>query len=191
MKPSLRWAIGCALAVSTVAACSSPADPPPPTPNRYGAPVVAAPRDVTPYASAPCDGPLTGDTLRELGFGNPGRPTRLTTGVNSCTWEDYETEQAVSLAIYSTRDILVDTYRTRLFPIFTAIRVQELPAVQEQSSSSATACTITVATADNQGFVVTYTRLEVAAGEQPDDPCGSGRQVVERVVASLPSAPGK
>jgi hypothetical protein len=191
LKPNLGWAIGWALAMSTLAACSIPAEPPPPTPNRYGAPVVAAPRDVTPYTSAPCDGPLNGDTLRELGFSNPGRPTRLTTGVDSCTWEDYRTEQAVSLGVYPTRDILVDTYRTRLFPIFTPIRVQELPAVEEQSSSSATACTITVATAENQGFVVTYTRLEVAAGEHPDDPCGSGRRVAERVAASLTPIPAK
>ena len=74
---------------------------------------------------------------------------------------------------------------------FTPIRLQELPAVEEQSSNSATACTITVATAENQGFVVTYTQLEIAAGEQPDDPCGSCRRVAERTVSSLPPAPAK
>lgn len=191
MTSRLGIAVGMGVAALALTSCATSTAPPAPEPNRYGAPAVANPRDITPFASAPCDGPLSAETLRELGFEGAGRPSRLTTGVNSCTWEDYGTEQALSLVVYPVRDILVDTYRTRLFPVFTALRVSELPAVAEQSSSSATACTITVATGQDQGFVVTYTQLEVAVGEQPDDPCGRGRRAAEQIVTSLPAAPAK
>jgi hypothetical protein len=173
-----------------LAACSTPAAPPPALPDRHDAPVVIAPRNVASFAPAPCAGPLPPSALRDLGFDGPGRPTRLATGANSCTWEDYGSEQALSLTIYPGRDILVDTYRTRLFAIFMPFEVDRLPAVAERSSTDATACTLTVGTAPDQGFVATYTQLEVAAGERPDDPCGRGKRIVERIVAALPPLPG-
>ena len=179
-----------ALAIATVllvCGCgTSPAPTPAPGTDRYGAPLVSEPRDLRSHGPAPCDGPLGASELRSLGFNAAGRPSRLGTGANSCTWEDYGTKQSVSFVVYPSSDILVDTYRTRLFPQFNPTMIEGLPAVQEQSSSDATACTITVGTAEGQGFVSTYTQLEVPAGEQPDDPCARGRRIVERIVAALP-----
>jgi hypothetical protein len=192
LKPRLLVAL--LVVVLAVAGCArSPApDPGPRAPDdRSGAPRIEAPRDVAPFAAAPCNGPLSTADLRDVGLATAGRPTRLVTGVNSCTWENYETEQAVSLVVYPSRDILVDTYRTRLFALFAPVVVQGLPAVREQSNADATACTITVGTAEGQGFVATYTQLEVAAGERPDDPCGRGQRIVEQIVAKLPPAPGR
>lgn len=88
--------------------------------------------------------------------------------------------------MYGDRDILVDTYRSRLFPIFMPTTVIGLPATWEKSTQASITCTITVGTADNQGFVSTYTQLEVASGEQPADPCGKGQRIVEQIVANLP-----
>lgn len=96
-----------------------------------------------------------------------------------------------SYVIYPARDILTDTYRVRLFPIFVPTTIAGLPATLEQSTPDSITCTITVGTAENQGFVATYTQLEVPAGERPDDPCGHDQRIVERIIAALPPAGGK
>ena len=89
------------------------------------------------------------------------------------------------------RDVIVDTYRVRLFALFQPTDIGGLPGTLEQSYAGSTACTITVGTAQDQGFVATYTQLEVGAGEHADDPCGRGRRVAERIVAALPPMNGK
>lgn len=110
----------------------------------------------------------------------------MPTGAQACEWTDRTTLNEFSTVVYPARDILVDTYRSRLFPIFVPTTIGGLPATLEQSAQDSITCTITVGTAEGQGFVSTYTQLEVGAGERPDDPCGRGQRIVERIVANLP-----
>lgn len=121
----------------------------------------------------------------------PGEPRTVGSGAQACTWTDRTTLNEFSNVIYPTRDILVDTYRVRLFPIFVPTSIGGLPATLEQSRPDSVTCTITVGTAPGQGFVATYTQLEVPAGERPDDPCGRGQRIVERIVAELPPFGGR
>ena len=147
---------------------------------------MSSPRDVAPFAADPCNGPLSRQDLFALGITVPGEQRAVPSGAQACEWTDRSTLNEFGNVMYPTRDILVDTYRTRLFPIFSPTTIGGLPATLEQSTRDSITCTITVGTAEGQGFVSTYTQLEVAAGEQPDDPCGRGQRIVERIVANLP-----
>ena len=59
-KPSLGWAIGCALAVSTVRGVLQPCGASSPDAEQVWRARRRRPRDVTPYAAGPCDGSLSG-----------------------------------------------------------------------------------------------------------------------------------
>ncbi|GAA4783635.1 hypothetical protein GCM10023200_16390 [Actinomycetospora chlora] len=140
-------------------------------------------------ANNPCEGPLTRQELRTLGITVDGEPRSVPSGARACTWTDRNTLNEFSNVVYPARDILVDTYRVRLFPVFDATTIGGLPATIEQSTQDSITCTITVGTDAGQGFVATYTQLEVPAGQRPDDPCGRGQRIVEEIVAKLPPAP--
>ena len=89
------------------------------------------------------------------------------------------------------RDVLVDTYRVRQFALFRPTMAGPLPATIEQSAPDNVSCTVTVGTAENQGFILNYSEYELGPDGQAHDPCGRGVRVAERIVASLPPLPGK
>jgi hypothetical protein len=159
--------------------------------HRYGAPVASFPRDVRPYAADPCAGPLRPSDWQSLGFVQTGAPGTLATGERSCAWEGPRTERYAALVVVPGRDVLVDTYRVRQFSIFHATEVGALPATVEQSAPNDVSCTITVGTAEGQGFVVNYSEYDSGSAGRPDDPCGRGQAVAERIVAALPPLPAK
>ncbi|MFC5136954.1 DUF3558 domain-containing protein [Actinomycetospora rhizophila] len=183
-----RRAVLIAICAASVAACATSRPPTEPVVQdpRHGAPAVSSPRDLATFAARPCDGPLSRQDLRPFGITVPGEQRAVPSGAQGCEWTDRTTRIEFGTVVYPDRDILVDTYRSRLFPIFVPTNIDGLPATLEQSARDSITCTITVGTAEDQGFVSTYTQLEVPAGEQPDDPCGRGQRIVERIVAALP-----
>lgn len=110
------------------------------------------------------------------------------TGERVCDRGGPARERDLSFIVIPARDVLVDTYRTRQFALFSPATVGGLPATIEQSSEGSISCTVTVGTAQDQGFILNQD--EYGQGE-PADPCGRALQVAERIVAALPPLPGK
>jgi hypothetical protein len=185
-----RWSLLLAL-IFSLGACSQPPAPPALTDERFGAPMALTPRDVRPIAADPCSGPLTPSDWRDLGFAPSGVLDTVATGERSCAREGPNTERYAALVIVANRDVLVDTYRTRQFAIFRPAEIGGLPATVEQSAATDVSCSITVGTADGQGFVLDYSEYGFTATGQPNDPCGRGLRVAERIVGALPPLAGK
>ncbi|MDD7939278.1 DUF3558 family protein [Actinomycetospora lutea] len=173
-----------ALAVALVAACGIPAAPAPsPTADRFGAPLVAAPRDVR-QKSDPCLA-LTAADLADIGMTANGRPKTLQTGDRACDWRSADGARYLTIIVIADRDVLVDTYRTRQFAVFTPIQVAGLPATSEQSYPDSTTCTVTVGTAIGQGFVSDSTASD------PRSACEQAERAGQLLVAALPPLPGE
>jgi hypothetical protein len=166
--------------------------PAPPAPDdRFGAPPVESPRDVGAFAADPCSGPLSGEDWQALGFTQAGREEMLTTGERSCVREGPSTERYVSVTMALADEPLAGAYRARQFALFRPLVIDGLPAVAEQSSADDVSCTVSVATANGQGILLNYSEYGFRPDGRPDDPCGRGIRVAERIVAFLPPLPGK
>ncbi|MEJ2888798.1 DUF3558 family protein [Actinomycetospora aeridis] len=180
------------LLLIVMSGCSrSPAPPTPMPDERFGAPNISAPRDVRPFAGDPCAGPLSSGEWDELGFAGSAQRRTLAVGENSCAREGPGRQRYAALIVAGSRDVLVETYRTRLFPIFRSVDVGGLPAVVEQNSEQSVSCTVSVGTAEDQGFVLNYSEYELGPDGRPNDPCGRAQRVAMRIVAALPPLPGK
>jgi hypothetical protein len=107
-------------------------------------------------------------------------------GDRACAREGPSRERYAAFIVAPTRDVLVSAYRSRLFPLFRPVVLDGLPATLEQSAQTDVSCTITVGTAEGQGFIVNYSEYELGPDGRPDDPCGKGQRVAERIVAALP-----
>ncbi len=170
-----------------VAGCGRPSGSPPVPDQRFGAPVVLSPRDVRDFAADPCSIPVTASQWRALGFSEVGVGDVLeVTGERTCTWQALDESQDVTIIVTPSRDVLVDTYRARQFDLFRPAVIQELPATVEQSSAESIGCTVTVGTAEGQGFVADYYEGNLGADGRANDPCGSGQRVADQVAAALP-----
>jgi hypothetical protein len=179
------------VALMVLGACARGSGPAPaPTENRFGAPVVTTPRDVRPFGGDPCAGPLTDPDWATLGFAGPGELRTLMVGEQSCVRRGASADRRMALIVAPTRDVLVDTYRVRQFALFRPSTVDGLPATVEQASAESTSCSVTVGTAEGQGFIVNYSEYELGPDGRPDDPCGKGQRVAERIVAALPPLAG-
>jgi len=108
-----------------------------------------------------------------------------------CRFEAENRRRFVSLIIVPDRDVLADTYRVRQFALFAPVVVGGLPGTREQAAATSLSCAVTVGTATGQGFIVNFDDGSFGPTGQPDDPCGQGLQIAERVVAALPVAAGK
>ncbi|GLZ45920.1 hypothetical protein Acsp06_21050 [Actinomycetospora sp. NBRC 106375] len=170
----------------TAIACGQHSTPPAPVDDgRFGAPRVTAPKDVAPFAADPCSGPLTGARLDALGLSSRGQGRTTVTGERSCDWRSREGGQYVSLIVIPNRDVLVDTYRVRQFPVFEPLTITGLPATREQSSPSSSSCVMTIGTAPQQGYIV-----DVSGGAS-GGPCDAAQRIAEEVATALPSSDGK
>ncbi|MDD7968568.1 DUF3558 domain-containing protein [Actinomycetospora lemnae] len=178
--------------VVLLAACATQQAPPPAPPDpRFGAPTVAAPRDVRSFGNDPCTGPLTAPDWDTMGISSIGVAETAPTGDRWCVRRGSTGDRSVSLTVVAARDVLVDTYRVRQFPLFREVVIGGLPAAVEQSSPDSVSCSVTVGTAQDQGFIVDYSEYEFRPDGRPDDPCGRAQRVAERVVAALPPLPAK
>lgn len=178
------------LAVDTACARSAPPTPTAPDP-RFGAPVVTAPRDVRPFSANPCGGPLRPSDWLALGYAARGRADTLATGEQSCTWEAQDRSEDVTIIVVASRDVLSDTYRARQFAIFRPTVIDGLPATLEQSSADSIGCTITVGTAEGQGFITDYYQGDLGPDGRAEDPCSRGERVAARVASALPPLPDR
>ena len=153
-----------------------------PTVERYGAPVVTAPRDVTAIFAAPCTQLLTPEDLRALRIVDEGRPKSYL-GANRCSWTTRD-DDLLSLAVDADRDLLVDTYRARLTPIFVPTTVEGLPAVRQKTSNEYNACTVTVGLGPRQAIDADWNGLAPAA--RAPDPCAQAERALSLAIRKLP-----
>lgn len=165
-----------------VSACSTGAPVSQPAPGRYGAPPVEAPRDITRVADDPCSRLLNNDQKTRLGITGEGRARINAVGAAECRWDGDGTGPGVSLTTYTNEDILVASYRNRMYAVFQPIQVAGLPAVAQQTSAGTVSCTVTVGTADGQGLDATFDSFGVVGRT----PCDGATRVAEAVVANLP-----
>jgi hypothetical protein len=126
-----------------------------------------------------------------MGLDAAGRARSLPTGESSCRFEARDRQRFASFIIVTERDVLADTYRVRQFSLFAPIAVGGLPGTREQAAASSLSCAITVGTAVRQGFIVNFDDGSLGPVGQPDDPCGQGLEIAERIVAALPPLPAK
>lgn len=176
------------LVLASVSSCSTAVPPAPvtsPVNDRFGAPTASEPLDVRSFGASPCTGPWAG-TVVALGFPATGRQSQLETRYQACEWD--AGGEILGLVVYPDEDILVDSYRARLLPIFVPTTIAGLPAVIEQSSSNALTCTATIGTASGQGLALDYTRLSTRSTVAP---CARAQQIAERIVATLPPLSSK
>jgi hypothetical protein len=163
-------------------ACARPTPPPSPPSDRFGAPAVAAPRDVSTFAADPCQELLTRSDLTHFRLSPAASAKTLATGDRACDWRSEDSLRYLTVIVVAGRDVLVDTYRTRQFDIFEPAEVSGLPAARERAYLGSITCTVTVGTADGQGFVSDFT----GRGEGANDACGQAQAIAERIVAALP-----
>ena len=153
--------------------------------DRHGAPVVAVPRDLRGRDRDPCRRLLTNEQLLSLDLPPSSAKSASTVGIPDCTWTAGN-ERIVTVSVWLGRDLLINTYRVRLFDVFEPTSVGPLPAVVQKSSPDAIACTVSTGVADGQGFETTWTELARASGRSTADPCERAKAVAETVVGNLP-----
>ena len=151
-------------------------------PQRFGAPVVAAPRDVSGVVGAPCTSLLTPGELGSLGISDAGRP-RTYLGAEGCSWTT-DSDDRLSLSVDAERDLLVDTYRTRLMPIFVPTDVKGFPAVRQRTSTAYNTCTVTTGLGPQQALEADWTGH--LAPSPSVDPCERAEEAIALVIRKLP-----
>ncbi len=176
-----------ALALLAAAGCGQSSRPvpttaPPSTAERYGAPVVANPRDVSTVFGAPCSELLNPGDLRALRIADPGRP-RSYVGSNQCSWKTRD-DDLLSLAVDDDRDLLTDTYRARLTPIFVPTTIEGLPAVRQKTSERYNACTVTVGLGPRQAIEADWNGI--APVSEAPEPCSQAELALALAIRKLP-----
>lgn len=153
-----------------------------PLPERYGAPVVAAPRDVSGLLGSPCTSLLTTDELDGLGISDAGRP-RTYLGATICSWTT-DSDDRLSLSVDAERDLLADTYRAARTPIFEPVVVAGYPAVRQRTSLDYNTCTVTTGLGPQQALETDWTGH---LAPSPDvDPCERAEEAIALVIRKLP-----
>jgi hypothetical protein len=188
VRAAPRVVLALLMALSVTAACGeSRPEPPRPSPstttsNRFGAPVVDHPVDVSAVSASPCS-LLTASELLRLGFSQPGKQ-RTSVDVQECRWTAQD-QQSLSFAVDSDRDLLADTYRTHLEPVFVPTRVAGFPAVRQKSRPGApNICTLTTGLGPRQAVETIW----VGRGEptEGNDACEFAEQATALVIRKLP-----
>lgn len=189
MQPVLRVAVILALlAAICVSACGAPgtADGPPAssptTSNRYGAPVVTHPVNVSSLVNRPCE-LLSGSELRQLGLPAEGTQ-RTVVDIQSCRWSAGNL-QVLSLALDGNRDLLADAYRVPWRGVFRPTEIIGFPAVvQKTGRGEFNSCTLTTGLGPRQALTADW-----AAPGDPrpgNDACEFAVQATTLVIRKLP-----
>ncbi|NMO92216.1 DUF3558 family protein [Actinomycetospora sp. TBRC 11914] len=179
---SARRAILAALLAGLCAGCATNPGSPAPSPSpRFGAPVVTAPRDVSAVAESPCASLLEPSELHQLGFSGPGRQ-RTSIDVQECSWSNADDED-LAMAVDADRDLLADTYRTRLSRIFVPVTVAGYPAVRQRMSDDDNTCTVTTGLGPRQALETEWSGLMT---RQTSDPCTHAEEAIALVIRKLP-----
>jgi hypothetical protein len=91
----------------------------------------------------------------------------------------------LSIDVYSNRDLLVDTYRAHLDPVFVPSTVEGFPAVRQKTGRGQfNICTVTTGVSDHAALDA----LWVASGDPApgNDACEFAEQATALVIRKLP-----
>lgn len=189
MAASTRLVCSAALASFMIlgAACSDPApsaapSPAPVTPSRYGAPPVPRQLGVASVVASPCQQLFTEAELASLGATGGSEDEFL--GARGCTWSVHGIDK-LSISVYADRDLLADTYRARLDPVFLPSEVEGFPAVRQKTGrGELNICTVTTGVAASGALDAVW----VGKGDpRPgNDACEFAEQATALVIRKLP-----
>ncbi|MDL5159283.1 DUF3558 domain-containing protein [Actinomycetospora termitidis] len=178
------WRSATLVLVAALAGCAGPVAPPPfapPISERYGAPAVERPLDVTAIFADACS-QLTNAELEQLTISSEGKH-RSFLGDSQCRWTS-RNDDILAMSIYRDRDLLVDAYRSRLLPVFQPTTVAGYPAVREATSPQNNNCVVTVGLGPEQALRSDWTGLGAFRPGDPD-PCERAESAAAFVVRKL------
>ena len=172
--------------ISLAMACGNsqpPAQPSPPsTSNRFGAPVVPRQLDVAKVATSPCTELFSAPELEALRAVD-GSPDEFL-GARGCTWT-VQGNDKLSLSVYADRDLLADTYRARLDPVFVPSTVEGFPAVRQKTGNGAlNICTVTTGLGSRAAVDALW--VGTGAPRPGNDACEFAEQATALVIRKLP-----
>jgi hypothetical protein len=87
------------------------------------------------------------------------------------------------MSVDADRDLLADTYRTKLMPIFVPTTVEGLPAVRQRMALDDNTCTVTTGLGPVQAL---ETEWSGPMAEQTSDPCAHAEEAIALVIRKLP-----
>ncbi|NMO88668.1 DUF3558 domain-containing protein [Actinomycetospora sp. TBRC 11914] len=184
-----RSYVGLAVLVLVVGGCSqtqtvvAPAPPPTTTSSRYGAPAVPRSLDVAAASASPCQALLSSNDRRELGVTGAGTEDEVL-GARGCKWSVGDL-QRFSISVYDNRDLLADTYRAHLDPIFVPTEIQGFPAVRQKTGrGELNICTVTTGVAERGALDVLW--LGAGPPTPENDACEFAEQATALVIRKLP-----
>lgn len=168
--------------------CSRAPLPPPSaapttTPTRFGAPAVPRSLDLAAVANSPCQSLLSSSDLRSLGVTGTGSQDEYL-GAKGCTWA-VGPLQRLSISVYSGRDLLADTYRAHLDPVFMPTQVAGFPAVRQKTGrGELNICTVTTGIALQSALDTSW--LGTGDPAPGNDACEFAEQATALVIRKLP-----
>jgi hypothetical protein len=142
--------------------------------------MVTAPRDISAFATRPCE-LLTSEERTTLSLVGDGRQ-RTSVDVQECSWPTTE-DGELAMAVDANRDLLVDTYRARLLPVFVPTTIEGLPAVRQRNALDDNTCTVTTGIGARQAL---ETEWSGPMAEQTSDPCAHAEEAIALVIRKLP-----
>ncbi len=162
---------------------SNSAAPPTSTSNRFGAPTVPRNLDLTAVSASPCRSLLSSAELRGLGAtGLPKEDEYL--GRKGCTWS-VGPLQRFSISVYDDRDLLADTYRAHLDPVFIPSVVEGFPAVRQKTGrGELNICTVTTGVAERGALDALW--LARGTPAPGNDACEFAERATSLVIRKLP-----
>jgi hypothetical protein len=153
-----------------------------PTADRFGAPAVPRQLDVAGVAVDPCRSLFSERELEKMRAVDSSPDEFL--GARGCTWTVRDIDK-LSISVHAERDLLADTYRAHLDPVFVPSTVEGFPAVRQKTGrGQLNICTVTTGVADRAALDAVW----VAAGDlRPDnDACEFAEQATALVIRKLP-----
>lgn len=112
----------------------------------------------------------------------PGQPKDVL-GAPGCEWDNNAHTREIRIYVDIGTDVLHNIYAQRdTFPVFEVTQIAEHPAIQTKNNIAGTSCTVRVAAAAKQTFVVVFTSLRQGL----EEPCGPAKALAEAVLANLP-----
>jgi uncharacterized protein DUF3558 len=181
--------LGVALLVLLLISACSGAEPsnaptaPAATSTRFGAPTVPRNLNLAVVADSPCRSLLSSDDLRALGATGTSKEDEYL-GAKGCTWS-VGPLQRFSISVYNDRDLLADTYRAHLDPVFVPTEVEGFPAVRQKTGrGELNICTVTTGVANRGALDALW--LAPGTPAPGNDACEFAEQATALVIRKLP-----
>lgn len=171
-----------------VCGCSASGGVPPPaapqaSADRFGAPVVERPLDVSEFVGRPCAS-LTDVNLEALGLDAPGREQTIVDS-RACRWKSDEFDD-LSVAFETESDLLVAAYRTREGSAFFPTRVLSYPAARQKTDQGQfNACTVTTGLGPRQSLTADWVGSAEAGATR--NACTLAEQATALIISKLPT----